>query len=134
MQRTAWEVLRYFGCSVAALAADLAIFSIGMRLGAGYPMAAAVGFVAGLWVVYALSVRFAFRARAFKDQRLEFIVFASIGIAGLLLTEGLLWVFVERLVLPPLAAKLLTAGLVFFFNFGLRKWALFTQHGKVVPA
>jgi putative flippase GtrA len=134
MQRTAWEVVRYFGCSVVALVADLAIFSIGMYLGTSYPIAAAVGFIVGLWVVYALSVRFAFRARAFKDQRLEFIVFASIGIAGLLLTEALLWVLVEHLVLPPLAAKMLTAGVVFFFNFGLRKWALFTQHGKVVPA
>lgn len=134
MQRTAWEVVRYFGCSVAALAADLALFSIGMHLGASYPMAAAIGFLVGLWLVYVLSVRFAFRARAFKDQRLEFIVFASIGVAGLLLTEALLWVFVDHVLLAPLAAKLLTAGLVFFFNFGLRKWALFTQHGKVVPA
>jgi putative flippase GtrA len=121
------EFARYFGCSAAALAADFGLFTLGLRLGWGYPVAALLGFTAGLWIAYSLSVRLVFRARAVADARLEFMLFALIGILGLLLTEALLWLFISRLGVPPLLAKLCTAGAVFITNFALRKGILFTE-------
>lgn len=121
------EFLRYFGCSAAALAADFGLFSLGLRLGLGYAVAAAAGFVLGLWVAYQLSVRFAFRKRTLKDERMEFIIFAGIGMLGLLLTELLLWLLIGRAGLPALPARLATAGVVFLFNFAARKVVLFSR-------
>lgn len=124
---TGAEFVRYFGCSLAALVADYALYSLGLQLRLGYPLAAVIGFGAGLWVAYGLSVRFAFAERAMTNPQSEFVIFAGIGIFGLLLTEALLWISIEKAGLHPMLAKLLTAGAVFASNFLLRKSILFTS-------
>lgn len=130
----AGEFARYFACSALALATDFGLYSLGLHLGFGYPVAAVGGFVFGLWVAYQLSVRFAFQTRAVANERVEFMIFAGVGVLGLLLTEALLWVFVSRVALSPMWAKVVTAGFVFVFNFGVRKALLFTRHGRAVVA
>jgi putative flippase GtrA len=126
-RRTAGEFARYFACSAIALAADFGLYSLGLVLGLGYPVAAVFGFTAGLWIAYVLSIRFVFRERTLSNGLGEFTIFAAIGVFGLLLTEALLWLLVSRAGLHPLAAKLVTAGAVFITNFALRKGILFTQ-------
>ncbi|HEY8361223.1 MAG TPA: GtrA family protein [Ramlibacter sp.] len=121
------EFVRYFGCSAVALGVDAGLFALGLRLGIAYPLAAAVGFIAGLWVAYTLSVRFVFGERRLRDERAEFVVFAAVGVCGLLLTELLLWALVGHAQWHPGYAKLATAGAVFCFNFGARKALLFTK-------
>jgi putative flippase GtrA len=125
------EFLRYLLCSAVALGADGGLYALGMRLGLSYPVAACVGFMTGLAIAYSLSVRWAFRTRTVNDARAEFIVFAGVGVAGLLLTEVLLWVQVSKLGIPALTAKIFAAGFVFLFNFGARKALLFTRGGQV---
>jgi putative flippase GtrA len=125
-QRFAREALRYFGCSALALALDAGLFGLGLRLGINYPLAAALGFVAGLALAYKLSVRFVFKDRRLQDARAEFLVFACIGLGGLMVTELLLWLFIGEWNWFPASAKLLTAGVVFCFNFSARKALLFT--------
>jgi putative flippase GtrA len=129
--RIAVEFARYFACSVVALGADFALFSLGLRLGLDYPAAAAAGFIVGLWLAYQLSIRFVFRSRTIANERVEFMVFAGIGLAGLLLTEALLWLLVARAGFSPLPAKLVAAGLVFCFNFGARRYVLFTRSERL---
>lgn len=128
------EFTRYFACSAAALATDFGLYALAMRLGFGWSTAAAVGFIAGLWIAYTLSVRFVFRDRSVSDARLEFALFAAIGFIGLLLTEVLLWLLVDRAGLSPMLAKVPTAGFVFMFNFAARKFLLFTRQRKAVFA
>jgi putative flippase GtrA len=127
--RGAWgEFIRYFGCSAVALAADAGVYTACMKLlGWGYASAAAVGFVTGLVIVYALSVRLAFRTRRLADARAEFTLFAAIGAFGLVLTEALLWALVDGLDTEPVVARFLAAGLVFVANFSLRKLVLFSR-------
>jgi putative flippase GtrA len=132
--RIVGEFARYFACSAVALGTDFALFGLGLRLGFGYPVAAAAGFIVGLWLAYRLSIRFVFRARAVADERVEFVVFAGIGLLGLLLTELLLWLLVAQTGLSPMPAKLASAGAVFCFNFLARKYVLFTRHGRAAIA
>ena len=126
-RRNVGEFARYFACSAVALAADFGLYSLGLTLGLSYPVAAVFGFIAGLWLAYVLSIRFAFRERALSNGLTEFAIFAAIGVFGLLLTEALLWLLIDRAGLDPLAAKVVTAGAVFMSNFALRKGILFTQ-------
>lgn len=121
------EFVRYFICSALALAVDFGLFVALVAAGTGYAAAAAIGFVAGLGVAYVLSVRFVFKERALRDARAEFVLFAAIGVVGLALTELLLWLLIGRWHWTPAPAKLITAGLVFCSNFGLRKALLFTR-------
>lgn len=120
------EFLLYTLASGLALALDVGVLSLALRAGAGLGVAAALGFTAGLLLIYAVSTRLVFRQRRLANARLEFACFAGIGLIGLALTEALLWALVTRLHLPPLPAKLATAAAVFLANFMLRKQLLFT--------
>jgi putative flippase GtrA len=124
-RRSLGELVRYFVASAIALGVDTGLYVLGMRLHLGYQSAAVLGFVGGLSVAYLISVRWAFQTRRLGDARLEFMVFAAIGVLGLLLTEALLWVQVDVLAFGPLPAKLGAACGVFLFNFGARKSVLF---------
>jgi putative flippase GtrA len=124
------EFLRYLLCSALAFGADAGLYSVGIRLGLGYPVAASIAFLLGLSVAYGLSIRWAFRVRSIGNARAEFLIFAGVGIAGLLLTEALLWLQISILGIGPIWAKVAASGAVFLFNFGARKALLFTQLRK----
>jgi putative flippase GtrA len=128
--QTLLELARYFVASAIALGVDTGLYALGLRLHFGYPLAAILGFLGGLAVAYLISVRWAFRTRRLGNARIEFVVFAAIGVLGLLLTESLLWLQIDVLAFGPLPAKLAASCGVFFFNFGARKFVLF----KALPA
>jgi putative flippase GtrA len=129
LRAIAHEGLRYFGASALALAVDFGAYSGLIRLaGVDYLVAAPVGFALGLVTIYAISVRWVFRERRMKDARAEFMLFALLGLAGLLLNQGIVYAGVEWLRLAPEAAKVVSAGVVFCFNFVTRKLLLFTRY------
>ena len=123
------EGMRYFGASALALGIDLAAYSGLIYLaGVHYLLAAPAGFALGLALIYLLSVRWVFAERRLADRRVEFTVFALIGFAGMGINELVIYVGVDRFALGPVPAKLLSAGLVFCFNFVSRKLLLFTRY------
>jgi putative flippase GtrA len=123
------ESVRYLAASALALALDFGLYSGLIRLaGVDYLVAAPIGFALGLATIYTLSVAWVFRHRRVQDRRAEFALFALVGLAGMALNQGVLYVGVERLALSYEIAKLVSAGLVFGFNFGTRKLLLFTRY------
>lgn len=91
-----------------------------------YLIAATLGFSAGLIFVYVSSNQWVFDARQMRDRRLlEFSIFLIIGLIGLLLTNLLMWAFVEKIGLHALVAKLVTTAIVLLWNFGARKIILY---------
>jgi putative flippase GtrA len=123
------EGLRYFAASALALAVDFGTYSGLIRLaGVDYMVAAPIGFALGLATVYLLSVRWVFQQRRLKDARAEFALFALIGLAGMALNQGILYVGVEGFAQSPELAKVVSAGAVFCFNFASRKLLLFTRY------
>ncbi|WIV97795.1 GtrA family protein [Kinneretia aquatilis] len=121
------EFVRYALCSALALAIDFALYLLALRMGQAVPVAAALGFSVGLMTSYVLSVRWVFLQRRILDRRQELLVFCTVGVAGLLLTQLLLWLLVQRAAMRPEWAKLPTAVLVFMFNFSVRKALLFAS-------
>jgi putative flippase GtrA len=124
--RAVRELTGYLVCSILALLLDTATYAGALGLGVALAPAAALGFAAGVSFAYLSSVHFVFRARRVQDRSTEFAMFVGVGLAGLVLTEALLWLFVTRLQLAPVPAKLATAGFVFIFNFAVRKALLFS--------
>ena len=98
-----------------------------------YLVSAAIGFTAGLIVIYVLSIAVIFENRSVGNRWSEFTVFATIGILGLGLNEILLFGF-EQLSVSYMIAKIPTAGAVFVFNFMLRRTLLFHGQGAQGPA
>jgi putative flippase GtrA len=60
-----------------------------------------------------------------KSAWAEFAVFAAIGLAGLGMSELMMWGLVSGLGVAVLVAKVLVTGVVFIWNFGVRKLLLF---------
>jgi putative flippase GtrA len=124
-RRPLLEFMRYFVASGGALAIDFGLYRLGLQVGLAYPLAALAGFCAGAVFAYLASVLWVFETRSVSRAGLEFGLFVAIGLAGLLLTEAILWLEIERLGMPVLWSKAGAAGIVFLFNFGLRKITLF---------
>lgn len=122
------ELGRVVVVSVLALLVDagtLALLVHGTPL--SYQLAGFLGFMAGLAVNYVLSVSWAFQKRRITDRRLECLLFVSVGILGAGWNALFLWLGVEVLEVSLPFAKTVSVGLVFFWNYGVRKYSLFTK-------
>jgi len=129
-RHVAGEGLRYFGASALALALDFGTYSGLIRIaGVHYLVAAPTGFALGLALIYFLSTRWVFRQRRLADRRAEFALFALIGLAGMALNQGIIYAAVKMMPGWYEIAKLISAGVVFCFNFACRKLLLFTRFG-----
>jgi putative flippase GtrA len=128
------EFLRYLVASGGALAVDVGLYQLGLHLGLAYPVAALLGFGGGAVVAYVASVAWVFETRSVRSRGIEFALFVAVGVAGLLLTEFLLWLQIAHFGLPAGISKIGAAGIVFVFNFAVRKTALFRVAASRAPA
>jgi putative flippase GtrA len=122
------EGARYFAASALSFCIDLFIYSGLIRIaGVHYLLAAPVGFALGLALIYVLSVRWVFAERRLANARVEFAVFALIGLAGMGINELVIYAGVDYFALGYEQAKFPSAAVVFCFNFASRKLLLFTR-------
>ena len=56
----------------------------------------------------------------------EFLVFAVIGVIGLALNEAIMYVGTDLMSLHYMVSKLISTGIVFFWNFFARKVLVFS--------
>lgn len=123
----AGEFARYFAAGLVALGVDFSLYIALTELaGWHYMVSAAVAFCAGLGTVYLFSILWVFRERRAGLKAREFALFAAIGIAGLALTAALIFALTEFAGLDYRLSKVASAALVFVFNFGCRKYFLFS--------
>ena len=90
-----------------------------------YLLSATLSFLVGLFVNYFLSKIWVFNTSILKNKGLEFLIFALIGIVGLGLNNLFLWVFTDLCSIYYMISKILTTGIVYFWNFFARKKILF---------
>jgi putative flippase GtrA len=103
-------------------------------VGIHYLISQIIGYTAGLFLNYYLSVRWVFSTRNIEKQHHEFLIFAFIGLIGLGINTFVLWVFKEHLFMlffnnvpdhHQRYSKLFATALVFAWNFIARKITLF---------
>lgn len=93
-----------------------------------YMIAAAIAFVVGLAVNYALSIWFVFsESSKVKNKVKEFVVYGIIGLIGLLITEGIMYLFTDVFGLYFLISKIIAAEIVLVWNFVARKVVLYNK-------
>jgi len=128
------DLFRYFVASLLALGADVGTLSLCLRaLHFSLGWSASIGFAVGALVAYLLSIRWVFRQRAFADApAVEFLAFVGVGIAGLGITQFLLWLGVVKLHLLPELVKLAAAVVTFVFNYIVRKTLLFAASARAL--
>lgn len=120
------QMFRYTFVGGAAFLVDFgSLFVLTDFFGVYYLISAAIAFILGLIVNYALSISWVFNKRTLGNKKLEFGVFALIGIIGLGLNEVLIWFLTEDLQLYYLISKIVAAVIILFWNFFARKFTLF---------
>lgn len=120
------EFVRYVIVGGLAFVCDAStLFSLTHFLGVNYLVSAPLGFIVGTAVNYVLSRKWVFQRRTLKNTPTEMTIFTLIGIVGLGLNEAILWVFQSKLGIYYLFAKGVSGVVVFGWNFGARKLALF---------
>jgi len=119
------QLAKYAVVGALATLLDFSLLIGLTRAGLPYLFSGFVGFTAGLLLNYWLSVKYVFKIRRFSSRTLEFVVFAFIGIVGLLLNELLLWLFEEVLLFGYITGKIVSVIVVFFWNFFMRKYLAF---------
>jgi putative flippase GtrA len=132
--RTLWrrevalEGMRYFIAGGTSFFVDFGVY-MGLIQFAGvhYLVAAPLGFALGMATIYTLCVRWVFTHRRVADARVEFAIFAAVGLAGMGLNQLIIWLGVEVAALSYAWAKIVSAGSMFVFNFCVRKLLLFSK-------
>ncbi|HLJ16823.1 MAG TPA: GtrA family protein [Bryobacteraceae bacterium] len=120
------QFARYTIVGAIAFLVDFStLFLLTHFAGLYYLISAAISFPLGVAVNYALSRIWVFNRRTLSNPIVEFLVFAAIGIVGLGLTELGIWLLAGKAGLNYLAAKIVTTVIVYLWNFGARKIALF---------
>lgn len=90
-----------------------------------YLVSATLSFLAGLLVNYVLSTQWIFKSSKIRNKKIEFILFGLIGVIGLGLNNVLLYFFTDLIGLYYILSKLITAVLVYAWNFLGRRYFLF---------
>lgn len=101
------------------------LFFLTEYLNVYYLVSAAIAFLLGLSINYGLSILWVFEKRTIKSKKLEFLIFLIIGVIGLGLNELLMWFLTDILKVHYLFSKIISTGVVYFWNFFIRKFALF---------
>ena len=127
------KIIKYGFVSCAAAAVDMGtLYLLSPVLGFSYLGATAAAFIAGIVVNYLLSTRYVFGASRGEDIKTprEFTAYALIGVTGLALSLLFMRIFVGFAGLPVMAAKVITTGLVFFWNYFGRR-AFYERGGTI---
>lgn len=120
------QFFRYLITGGIALVADFAILYLLTRFAdVHYLVSAIAAFLIGLLINYELSSRWVFSHRTVRNRAAEFGIFAAVGVIGLGLNELGLWLLSGTGGVHYLRAKAMTTAIVFLWNFGARKVALF---------
>lgn len=124
------QFLSYLICGGFATLADMGtLFVLAGVLRFNHLIAAAFAFLVGISTNYSLNTMLVFKSQG-KIKK-ELTIFALVGIGGLLWTELLLWILVDKLKLYFMIAKAMAVVLVLFWNFFMRKKFVFSNEPKL---
>ncbi len=127
-ENTFIQFFRYIFVGGASFVADYVLLHIITEFGVYYLVSGVISFIAGLLVNYALSKLLVFSKKTSGGEKAkELTVFAVIAVFGLAITEGLMWIFTEKLGWYYMISKAVAAVIVLFWNFFMKKLLLYRR-------
>lgn len=120
------QLFRYIFIGGGAFIVDIgALYILTNFFGIYYLVSAAIAFILGLIMNYALSITWVFKKHNLNSQSLEIGIFSLIGIVGLSFNEVFIWIFTVKFGFYYLISKIMAAIIILFWNFFARKFTLF---------
>jgi putative flippase GtrA len=93
-------------------------------LGLNYLLSCGLSFSVSTIVNYILSMRYVFVSKENMKKSVEFVLFVILTVIGLGITEILMMVFVDKIGIHYMIAKIGVTGIVMVYNFTTRKIVL----------
>lgn len=149
------QFFRYCFVGGFAFVVDFGVLALLVELfSVPHVVAATISFIAGLAVNYILSTFWIFKKSNVNNRMAEFAVFALIGVVGLLINDGIIWIFQDLLgtnlilggtqaiendevkyyifgtVQYYMVGKIVATAVSFVWNFVARKLILFNKKQK----
>ena len=121
------KIIRSLMVAGAGAAVDFSLFAAliyGLHI--HYLWAGVGGFLVATLINYLLSIRFVFSAGTRFPRGVELAVIYAVSATGLLWHQLILYLAVEELRLHVLLSKLLALGIVFFWNYLIRRNYIFS--------
>ena len=120
------QFFRYCFVGGIATVVDWGVLYFAEKVIGYYLIAAVAGFMCGLTCNYCMSKFLVFNGSTAKvSPKKEFLAYAAIGVAGLLLTLVLMYVLTEWLGWYFMLSKVVATVLVLLWNFLARKYLLY---------
>ena len=120
------QFITFFGVGVAATITDWSTFFVlGRFVGVPNVYAALIAYCCGGLISYTLN-----RMHTFNSDRTHLEAgwrFAAVMAIGFSLTGVFVWLFADRMGLPPMVARMLSTGIVFFWNYLAHKMWTFAE-------
>lgn len=118
------QFLRYFFVGASSAVVDFAVFHYLIEYTTlHYFIAAFIGYMIGLLWNQVLCVLWVFESRHTRTKESIMVFFIALG--GLIWTEVILYVGIEWFDMNEQVSKIISQGLVLFWNFGMRKLYVF---------
>jgi putative flippase GtrA len=120
---------KYTLVAVIALFFDILIMSIHYHFdNSSAIISAAIGYLSGAIISYLLSITYVFNHRVLKDkQHIESSLYILIGLLGLLITEVIIFITMDKFQLPLLMAKAIAVVVSFLVTYLIRHNTLFLK-------
>jgi putative flippase GtrA len=120
------SIVLYFFVGGISFIVNFAVFLMFVHLmGLHWIAANIAGFLVAAMVNYILSVSFVFESRLFSQRRLEVFLTLVVSAIGVALETLLIYFGYDVANLNLNVAKLGAAGIVFFWNYGTRRFFVF---------
>lgn len=125
---TLLQLFRYTFVGGFAFVVDFGLLYVLTEFGGlHYLLSATISFVAGLVVNYVLSKLWVFTQSTYSNKRMEFLLFAVIGVIGLGINNVSIWLLSDVLGLWYIFSKAITTIATYLWNFFARKYLLFNK-------
>ncbi|MBU2702850.1 putative flippase GtrA [Sporomusaceae bacterium BoRhaA] len=122
------QLIRYFCVGGISAGVDWIIFYIlNVTCGIYYMFAATGSFLLSVVVNFFWGRKLAFKNRCKFTSKVEALNILGINTMGLIWNILLMWLAIEMVKLTTMEAKIGATGIVFLWNFSLRRWWLYKQ-------
>lgn len=126
--RSEWprQFVKYFGVGAASAVVDWSIFYVLLQYApeVHYLLDVAIAFLVATCINYGLCVRYVFGAGR-RGAMITFGLLYLVSGIGMCLDMVFVWGLVQGAGMPMMPSKVISTGLVFFWNFGARKLWVF---------
>lgn len=109
----------------------LFFYFLAVRAGLPYLWVSAAGFVLATFVNYILCVSVVFRFSRKSSPSLELLLIYLVSGAGLLLHQSVVYYAISVRGIDMMLAKIAATGMVFCWNYGMRRFVIFPRRIKV---